>query len=116
MIRSSTAPHSASIPFVSGAGPDGSHFAEFCRFPARFLQRAHADCGELAEFDQGGQLTVLMVGPEAHEAIFRAPEEQLSAPLAYQYMVPIFGKGVQYGAPLEIERQQLRMHSQGLRA
>jgi sterol 14-demethylase len=107
---------SATIPFVSGAGPDGTHFAEFCAHPAEFLMRAWRECGELAEFDQGGQLTVLMIGPEAHEAIFRAPEEQLSAPLAYQYMVPVFGQGVQYGAPLDIERQQLRMHSQGLRA
>ncbi|MFM7272820.1 MAG: cytochrome P450, partial [Gammaproteobacteria bacterium] len=107
---------SATIPFVSGAGPDGSHFAEFCRHPAQFLMRAWQECGELAEFDQGGILTVLMVGPEAQEAVFRAPDDQLSAALAYQYMVPIFGKGVQYGAPIEEERQQLRMHSQGLRA
>ncbi|MFM7785734.1 MAG: cytochrome P450, partial [Gammaproteobacteria bacterium] len=84
--------------------------------PAQFLMRAWQECGELAEFDQGGILTVLMVGPEAQEAVFRAPDDQLSAALAYQYMVPIFGKGVQYGAPIEEERQQLRMHSQGLRA
>jgi hypothetical protein len=53
---------------VSGAGADGSHFAEFCAHPAKFLMRSHAECGELAEFDQGGILTVLMVGPEAQEA------------------------------------------------
>jgi sterol 14-demethylase len=116
MSQPGTQPRSATIPFVSGAGADGSHFAEFCAHPAKFLMRAHAECGELAEFDQGGILTVLMVGPEAQEAVFRAPDEQLSASLAYQYMVPIFGQGVQYGAPTAIERQQLRMHSQGLRA
>lgn len=116
MLKPSTQPRSSTIPFVSGPGPDGTHFAEFCAHPAKFLMRAHKEAGELAEFDQGGILTVLMVGPEAHEAVFRAPDEQLSAALAYQYMVPVFGKGVQYGAPLEIERQQLRMHSQGLRA
>ena len=104
------------VPFVSGALPaeEGGHFAEFCEHPAYFLLRAHRECGELAEFDMGGTNTVLMVGPEAHEAVFRADDVKVSAPEAYQFMVPIFGKGVQYGAPLDIERQQLRMHSRGL--
>jgi sterol 14-demethylase len=106
----------AGIPFVSGAkaSADGGHFDEFCQHPAYFLQRAYRECGELAEFDMGGTNTVLMVGPEAHEAVFRADDIQVSAREAYQFMVPIFGKGVQYGAPLDIERQQLRMHSRGL--
>lgn len=104
------------IPFVSGARAreDGGHFEEFCAHPANFLMRAYRECGELAEFDMGGVNTVLMVGPEAHEAVFRADDVKVSAPEAYQFMVPIFGKGVQYGAPLDIERQQLRMHSRGL--
>ena len=107
---------SNSIPFVSGARPpeQGGHFEEFCAHPAFFLQRAYRECGELAEFDMGGINTVLMVGPEAHEAVFRADDIKLSAPEAYQFMVPIFGEGVQYGAPLDIERQQLKMHSRGL--
>jgi len=104
------------IPFVSGAKPGSGHFDEFCAHPAYFLLRAFRECGPVCEFDQGGMRTVLMVGPEAHEAVFRAPDEQLSAPAAYQYMVPVFGPGVQYGAPIEIERQQLRMHARGLRA
>lgn len=104
------------IPFVSGAKPagEGGHFEEFSRHPAFFLMRAWRECGELAEFDMGGRNTVLMVGPEAHEAVFRVDDDKVSAREAYQFMVPIFGKGVQYGAPLDIERQQLRMHSRGL--
>jgi len=104
------------IPFVSGAKPaeQGGHFEEFCAHPAYFLLRAYNECGELAEFDMGGTNTVLMVGPEAHEAVFRADDIKVSAREAYQFMVPIFGQGVQYGAPLNIERQQLRMHSRGL--
>jgi sterol 14-demethylase len=54
------------------------------------------------------------VGAEAHEAFFRAPEGRLNA-AAYQMMVPVFGEGVQFGAPAEIERQQLRIQYQGLR-
>ena len=116
MSQSSEASRYRPIPFVSGAVPGRGHFEEFCAHPAYFLQRAFRECGEVCEFDQGGMRTVLMVGPEAHEAVFRAPDEQLSAPAAYQYMVPIFGPGVQYGAPIEIERQQLKMHARGLRA
>jgi sterol 14-demethylase len=56
-----------------------------------------------------------MVGPEAHEAFFRAPEDQLNAAAAYQMMVPVFGEGVQFGATPNIERQQLRIQYQGLR-
>jgi sterol 14-demethylase len=91
---------------VSGAKPGTGHFEEFLAHPAHFLLRAWRECGELAEFDLGGMRNVLMVGPEAQEAVYRAPDEQLSAADSYQYMVPIFGKGIQYGAPLEIERQQ----------
>lgn len=107
---------SSTIPFVSGALPtaQGGHFAEFSEHPAFFLSRAHKECGELAEFDMGGISTILMVGPEAQETVFRLDDDKVSAPEAYQFMVPIFGQGVQYGAPLDIERQQLRMHSRGL--
>jgi sterol 14-demethylase len=100
---------------VSGAKPGSGHFEEFLAHPAHFLFRAWRECGELAEFDLGGMRNVLMVGPEAQEAVFRAPDEQLSTADSYQYMVPIFGEGIQYGAPLELERQQVKMQSNALR-
>ncbi len=105
---------SAALPFVSGA-VDGSHLGEFFTTPIQFLHRIYDECGEIGEFDMGGLRTVLMIGPEAHEAFFRAPEDQLSAAEAYQMMVPVFGEGIQYGAKPHIERQQLRMQYQGLK-
>ena len=102
------------IPFVSGA-VDGTHLGEFYATPIDFLHRVHDECGELGEFDMGGLRTVLMIGPDAQEAFFRAPDEQLSAAEAYQMMVPVFGEGVQYGAKPHIERQQLRIQYQGLK-
>lgn len=33
----------------------------------------------------------------------------------YQYMVPVFGEGIQYGAPLAVERQQVKFLSNALR-
>ena len=103
------------IPFVSGAQEPRGHFDEFVNTPIEFLHRAYEECGEVGEFDVAGLRTVLLVGLEAQEAFFRAPEEQLNAAAAYQMMVPVQGEGVQFGATPEIERQQLRIQYQGLR-
>jgi sterol 14-demethylase len=103
------------IPFVSGAAPQGGHLQEFNTTPLEFMHRAFDECGEICEFDLGGLRTVLLVGPEAHEAFFRSPDSQLSAAQAYQMMVPVFGEGIQYGAPPDIERQQLKMQVKGLK-
>ena len=78
--------------------------------------RAWRECGELAEFDLGGVRNILMVGPDAHEAVYRAPDEQLSAAEPYKYMVPVFGKGIQYSAPLPIERQQVKFLAKAIAA
>jgi len=103
------------IPVVSGATGEGGHFAEFCANPALFLSRAYRENGEVSQFDLNGLTNVLLVSPEAHEAMFRAPDELLNAAQAYQMMVPVFGEGVQYGAPPELERQQLKIQARGLR-
>ena len=102
-------------PTVSGAMPGTGHYEEFCRNPAPFLMRCHAECGEVSSFDLAGLQTTLLVGEQAHEAVYRAPDSQLSAAQAYQFMVPVFGQGIQYGAPPMIERQQLKIQAAGLR-
>ena len=73
---------STQIPIVSGAQPTGGHLQEFNTTPLAFLHRAYAECGEVSQFDLGGLRTVLLVGPPAHEAFFRAADEQLSRELA----------------------------------
>ncbi len=100
---------------LSGAKPETGHFEEFLAHPALLMLRAFRECGDFAEFDLGGMRNVLVVGPDALEAVFRAPDEQLSAAEAYQYMVPIFGEGIQFGAPLELEREQVKMQATALR-
>jgi sterol 14-demethylase len=103
------------IPRVSNPSGEAGHFEEFCENPATFLTRAYEENGEVCEFDLAGLRNFLLVGPEGHEAVFRAADEQLSAADAYQMMVPVFGEGVQYGAPPELERQQLKIQARGLR-
>src|SRR5262245_61813329 len=100
---------------VSGAKPGSGHFEEFLAHPALLLLRAWRECGDFAELDLAGMRNVLVVEPDALEAVFRAPDEQLSAAEAYQYMVPIFGEGIQFGAPLELEREQVKMQATALR-
>src|SRR5436190_2601016 len=100
---------------VSGAAPGAGHSAEFLANPALVMRGAWRESGELAEFDLGGVRNILMVGPEAHEAVYRAPDDQLSAAEPYKYMVPVFGEGIQYGAPLDIERQQVKFLTHALR-
>ena len=100
---------------VSGAKPEVGHYEEFMAHAAHFLYRAYQECGELAEFDLFGAKHVLLASADAQEAVYRAPDDRVSASAPYQYMVPVFGEGIQYGAPLEIERQQVRFMSDALR-
>lgn len=114
-MQSAAHTESKPLPQVSAAGLEGGHYSEFSADPLGFLTRVHDECGEVGEFDLAGLKTVLLVGLEAQEAFFRAPETQLSAAAAYQMMVPVFGEGIQFGAPADIERQQLRIQYQGVR-
>ena len=100
---------------VSGAKPEIGHYEDFMAHAAHFLYRAYQECGELAEFDLFGAKHVLLASADAQEAVYRAGDDRVSAAEPYQYMVPVFGEGIQYGAPVEIERQQVRFMSDALR-
>lgn len=102
-------------PLVSGAAAEGGHMPEFEENFCRFISRAHAECGELAEFDFGGQDTILMSGPEAQEAFFRESDEVFSQAMAYQVMVPVFGPGVIFDATPERRKTQLKIQVDALR-
>jgi sterol 14-demethylase len=102
-------------PIVSGAVADGGHMPEFERDYCAFIARAHAECGELAEFDFGGQQTILMSGPDAQEVFFRTPDEVFSQAQAYQVMVPVFGPGVIFDATPERCKTQLKIQVDALR-
>ena len=102
-------------PVVSGAATEGGHMPEFEGDYCAFISRAHQECGELAEFDFGGQQTILMSGPDAQEVFFRTPDETFSQPQAYQVMVPVFGPGVIFDATPERCRTQLKIQVDALR-
>lgn len=102
-------------PKVSGEKPESGHMEAFNVNFAHFLMHCNAECGELAEFNMGGQQTVLMSGPEAQEAFLKTLDKKLSRAAAYQATVPVFGEGVIFDAPPDRMKTQLKIQVDALR-
>jgi sterol 14-demethylase len=97
------------VPMLSGGLPLLGHSIEFVRGAIELLFRAQREMGEIAAFNVFNRKMVAVFGPEAHEAVFRAPDEQLSPSEAYKIMTPVFGKDVVYDAPPAKMAEQLKM-------
>src|SRR6184192_3814957 len=98
-----------SPPVLSGGLPLIGHSIEFVRGAIELLYRAQRELGEIAAFQVFNRKMVAVFGPEAHEAIFRAPDEQLSPSEAYKIMTPVFGKDIVYDAPPAKMNEQVKM-------
>ncbi|WP_262964217.1 cytochrome P450 [Methylobacter psychrophilus] len=96
-------------PKMRGALPILGHMLEFGKNPFQYMMNLRKSLGEIGEFRMFHQKMVLMTGPEANEAFFRAPDGQLDQSQAYKIMTPIFGKGVVFDAPPHKKDQQLKM-------
>lgn len=94
---------------LSGGLPLVGHSVEFVRATIPLLFRANQELGEVAAFKVFHRNMVALFGPEAHEAVFRAPDAQLSPMEAYTIMTPVFGKDVVYDATPEKMAEQLKM-------
>ncbi len=97
------------VPTVSGARPLIGHSYEFAFGLLELLRRAYREHGEVAGLKVFGRNIVLLSGPDAQEALFRAPDEILSPNEAYKMMTPVFGKDVVYDASPERMAEQLGM-------
>jgi sterol 14-demethylase len=95
------------IPRMGGGLPWLGHAAEFRRNPVELLRRGHERFGELFSFRLAGNTVHVLTEPQGNEAFFRAPDDQLSAREAYQFTVPMFGKGVAYDVTPEVMDEQL---------
>ncbi|MDE2893272.1 MAG: cytochrome P450 [Chloroflexota bacterium] len=95
------------IPELDGGLPLIGHLWQFQRDPVAMLSRGWRDLGDLYRFRLGPRQFVLFTGPEAHDAFFGAPEDQLNAKAVYQFTVPIFGQGVAYDVAPQIMDEQL---------
>jgi sterol 14-demethylase len=99
------------VPRASGGLPLLGHLLQLRRSPIELMQRVHDECGEIGEMRWANQRVAMMYGEEAHEAFFRAPDEQLDQAAAYPFMTPIFGKGVVFDASPEQRKQALKNQS-----
>jgi sterol 14-demethylase len=96
-------------PVLSGGLPLLGHSVEFIQNTVELLFRAQREMGEIAAFTVFNRKMVAVFGPEAHEAVFRAPDAVLSPSEAYKIMTPVFGKDIVYDAPPEKMAEQLKM-------
>ena len=96
-------------PKMPDALPLLGHMLAFGKNPFDYMMRLRNTLGEIGEFRMFHQKMVLMTGPEANEAFFRAPDAQLDQSQAYKIMTPIFGKCVVFDAPPHKKDQQLKM-------
>ena len=99
------------VPKASGAVPFFGHLLQLRKSPIELMQRVHDECGEIGEMRWANQEVVMLYGEEAHEAFFRAPDEQLDQAAAYPFMTPIFGKGVVFDATPEQRKQAIKNQS-----
>jgi sterol 14alpha-demethylase len=97
------------IPRVSGGLPWLGHLFDFVRTTIPLLERARAECGDVASFNVGPKRMVLLTGPDASEAFFRAPDSVLNPSEAYKMMTPVFGEDVVYDAPMDKMAEQFGM-------
>ena len=102
-------------PRLTGGLPVVGHTVDFAKDPVGLLQRAYDECGPVAQFKLAGKKVNVFVGPEAHESLFRHPDEVLNATDAYKMMIPVFGKGVVYDTTHERMMEQLHMLHPALR-
>ena len=102
-------------PKLKGGLPLIGHTLSFVKDTIGLLQRTYDECGPVGRFKLFGKDMILFTGPEAHEALFRKPDEVLSPNAAYKMMVPVFGEGVAYGAEPERMAEQMHMLYPALR-
>ncbi|MSP63894.1 MAG: cytochrome P450 [Myxococcales bacterium] len=114
--RPRSVPHGLRLaPQLSRGLPVLGHSIEFVTSTIELLFRAQRELGEAAALQVFNRKMVAMFGPEAHEAVFRASDAQLSASEAYKIMTPVFGKDVVYDAAPEKMAEQLKMLLPALR-
>src|SRR4051794_40904962 len=80
---------------------------EFARNPVALIERGRRYFGDVFAMQLAGRRVMVLTGPSANEAFFRAPDAQLSQREVYQFMVPIFGKGIAYDCEPALMDEQL---------
>eukprot|EP00750_Incisomonas_marina_P024976 INCI526.2.p1 GENE.INCI526.2~~INCI526.2.p1 ORF type:complete len:571 (+),score=108.50 INCI526.2:65-1714(+) len=107
-------------PFYSPGIPVFGGFLAFTRDPLGTVARAYEKLGDCFTLRMFHKKITFLVGPEAHLTFFKAVgkdyDVELDQAACYQFMTPLFGKGVVYDAPLPVRKQQFKFLSGALKA
>jgi len=99
----------ARLPPVYKTGlPIIGNFIAFAKSPLGILYDAQKKLGNVFTIPLAVEDCTFLIGPEAHATFFGASDEELDQGPVYQFMTPIFGKGIIYDTNLYKRRQQMR--------
>jgi len=87
---------------------------QFSKNPVAAIRSAYNKFGDCFTFHILGFNMTYLVGPKAHEVFFKGSDEELSPKEAYQFVVPVFGRGIVYDSPTAVMYEQLRFIKSGL--
>ncbi len=99
---------------MSGLLPFFGCIVPFASDSIGLLHASYKKLGDCFTLSLVGFKMTFLVGPEAQAVFFRANDTQASPKEAYQFMVPVFGKGVVYDSPIEVMYEQLKFVKNGL--
>jgi len=88
---------------------------EFATSPVKLVQRCYEDYGPVFTVPFLHKRLTFLVGPEAQEPFFKAPDETLSQNEVYGFMKPVFGPGIVYDATKKNRQVQFQSMANGLR-
>ena len=94
-------------PNLEGGLPLIGHLHAFQKNPIALLARGEREQGDLFQFKLGSKKFALFSGPQAHDAFFEAPDDQLDPKSVYEFTIPIFGRGVAYDVSPDVMTEQL---------
>ena len=100
---------------LEGALPFLGHALQLRKGPVDLILRGRQKHGDIFGMKLPGADTVVFSGLKAHETFFRMPDDVVSQKEVYQFMVPIFGKGIAYDTSPDIMKEQLAFLHPGLR-
>src|SRR5215813_3910260 len=114
-MKAASSDRGAAIPGLAGGLPVLGHALEFRRDPIGLIQRGRDRHGDIFTFSLFGRRVHVLTGSAGNGTFFKASDTVLSAKEAYQFTVPIFGKGIAYDTTPNLMDQQLRMVHPALR-
>ncbi|MCC6808013.1 MAG: cytochrome P450 [Deltaproteobacteria bacterium] len=100
---------------LAGALPFIGHALELRKGPVDLITRGRERHGDVFGMKLPGADTVVFSGLKAHETFFRMPDDVVSQKEVYQFVTPIFGKGIAYDTTPEIMKEQLAFLHPALR-